>query len=107
MASAASAFPSLRGPCSLAGLVLGPQELPCPSPCSFRKNFGMGQEARGQQQAALRVIQTEHRRLGPMTFAEMAVTFLFVLLVILWFTREPGFFPGWGNLAFSNSQGER
>ncbi|XP_036197922.1 solute carrier family 13 member 2 isoform X1 [Myotis myotis] len=73
---------------------------------NFRKNFGMGEEARAQQQAAVRVIQTEHRRLGPMTFAEMAVTFLFVLLVILWFTREPGFFPGWGNLAFSNNQGE-
>ncbi|XP_008146026.2 solute carrier family 13 member 2 isoform X1 [Eptesicus fuscus] len=72
---------------------------------NFRKNFGMGEEARAQQQAAFRVIQTEHRQLGPMTFAEMAVTFLFVLLVLLWFTREPGFFLGWGNLAFANDKG--
>ncbi|XP_036264461.1 solute carrier family 13 member 2 [Pipistrellus kuhlii] len=72
---------------------------------NFRKNFGMGEEARGQQQAAFRVIQTEHRRLGPMTFAEIAVTFLFVLLVVLWFTREPGFFLGWGNLAFPDAKG--
>lgn len=67
----------------------------------------MGEEARGQQQAAFRVIQMEHRRLGPMTFAEMAVTFLFIFLVLLWFTREPGFFLGWGNLAFSDAKGVR
>ena len=41
-----------------------------------------------------------------MNFAEKAVTFLFVLLVVLWFTREPGFFTGWGNLAFSDENGK-
>lgn len=42
-----------------------------------------------------------------MTFAEKAVAVLFVLLVLLWFTREPGFFPGWGELAFSDADEER
>lgn len=42
-----------------------------------------------------------------MSFAEKAVTVLFVILVLLWFTREPGFFPGWGNLAFSDADGNR
>ncbi|XP_006874297.1 PREDICTED: solute carrier family 13 member 2 [Chrysochloris asiatica] len=73
---------------------------------NFRKNFGIGGEAREQEQAAFRVIQTEHKLLGPMTFAEKAVTFLFITLVLLWFTREPGFFLGWGNLAFPNKDGE-
>ncbi|XP_045381340.1 solute carrier family 13 member 2 [Lemur catta] len=73
---------------------------------NFRKNFGFGAQAQEQKQAALRVIQTEHKLLGPMTFAEKAVTVLFVLLVLLWFTREPGFFSGWGNLAFPNANGE-
>lgn len=80
---------------------------PCPSPCSLRKNFGIGGQARDQEQAAFQVIQKEHKQLGPMTFAEKAVTILFVLLVLLWFTREPGFFPGWGNVAFSKANGER
>ncbi|XP_008580873.1 PREDICTED: solute carrier family 13 member 2 [Galeopterus variegatus] len=72
---------------------------------NFRKNFGIGEQAKEQQQAALHIIQTEHKLLGPMTFAEKAITVLFVILVVLWFTREPGFFPGWGELAFPNADG--
>ncbi|XP_055982843.1 solute carrier family 13 member 2 isoform X2 [Sorex fumeus] len=72
---------------------------------NFRKNFGIGGQARQQEKAAYHVIQTESKRLGSMTFAEGAVTFLFILLVVLWFTREPGFFPGWGNVAFANAKG--
>ncbi|XP_008064902.1 solute carrier family 13 member 2 [Carlito syrichta] len=72
---------------------------------NIRKNFGFGEQAKRQQRAAFQVIQTEHKLLGPMTFAEKAVTFLFVTLVLLWFTREPGFFLGWGNLAFANARG--
>ncbi|XP_003812717.1 solute carrier family 13 member 2 isoform X2 [Pan paniscus] len=73
---------------------------------NFRKNFGIGEKMQEQQQAAYCVIQTEHRLLGPMTFAEKAISILFVILVLLWFTREPGFFLGWGNLAFPNAKGE-
>ncbi|PNJ34189.1 SLC13A2 isoform 3 [Pongo abelii] len=73
---------------------------------NFRKNFGIGEKTQEQQQAAYCVIQTEHRLLGPMTFAEKAISILFVILVLLWFTREPGFFLGWGNLAFPNAKGE-
>ncbi|XP_051848293.1 solute carrier family 13 member 2 [Antechinus flavipes] len=73
---------------------------------NFRKNFNCGGKGREQQRAAYRIIQTEHRNLGPLSFAEGAVTILFFLLVVLWFTREPGFFKGWGNVAFPNSKGE-
>ncbi|XP_002748300.1 solute carrier family 13 member 2 [Callithrix jacchus] len=73
---------------------------------NFRKNFGFGENTQERQQAAYSVIQTEHRLLGPMTFAEKAVSILFVILVLLWFTREPGFFLGWGNVAFPNAKGE-
>ncbi|XP_064438258.1 solute carrier family 13 member 2 isoform X2 [Mirounga angustirostris] len=72
---------------------------------NFRKNFGIGGQAQERARAAFRVIQTEHKLLGPMTFAEKAVSVLFVTLVVLWFTREPGFFVGWGNLAFPNKDG--
>ncbi|XP_032176692.1 solute carrier family 13 member 2 isoform X1 [Mustela erminea] len=72
---------------------------------NFRKNFGFGEQAQERAQAAFRVIQTEHKLLGPMSFAEKAVSVLFVTLVVLWFTREPGFFLGWGNLAFSDKDG--
>nr|XP_012304803.1 solute carrier family 13 member 2 [Aotus nancymaae] len=70
------------------------------------QNFGFGENVQERQQAAYGVIQTEHRLLGPMTFAEKAISILFVILVLLWFTREPGFFLGWGNVAFPNAKGE-
>ncbi|XP_027482100.1 solute carrier family 13 member 2 isoform X4 [Zalophus californianus] len=73
---------------------------------NFRKNFGIGGQAQERARAAFRVIQTEHKLLGPMTFAEKAVSVLFVTLVVLWFTREPGFFVGWGNLAFPDKDGK-
>ncbi|XP_005402809.1 PREDICTED: solute carrier family 13 member 2 [Chinchilla lanigera] len=73
---------------------------------NFKKNFGIGNQGEERKKAALQVIQSQHRLLGPMSFAEKAVAVLFILLVILWFTREPGFFRGWGNLAFANSEGE-
>nr|XP_012805613.2 solute carrier family 13 member 2 [Jaculus jaculus] len=73
---------------------------------NFRKNFGLEKEQHDQKQAAFQVIKTQHKQLGPMSFAEKAVTTLFVALVVLWFTREPGFFQGWGNLAFANEKGQ-
>ncbi|KAM6174218.1 solute carrier family 13 member 2 [Erethizon dorsatum] len=72
----------------------------------FKKNFGSGDQGKERKQAARQVIQTQHKMLGPMSFAEKAVTVLFIILVVLWFTREPGFFHGWGNLVFANSKGE-
>ncbi|XP_019502500.1 PREDICTED: solute carrier family 13 member 2 isoform X2 [Hipposideros armiger] len=74
---------------------------------NFRKNFGLEGQAQEQKKAALQVIQREHKLLGPMSFAEIGVTFFFILLVVLWFTREPGFFPGWADVGFPrNEQGE-
>ncbi|XP_055476361.1 solute carrier family 13 member 2 isoform X2 [Psammomys obesus] len=73
---------------------------------NFRKNFGFGQGEEEQKQAAFQVIKTQHKLLGPMSFAEKTVTVLFVVLVVLWFTREPGFFPGWGDTAFANENGQ-
>nr|XP_034363015.1 solute carrier family 13 member 2 isoform X2 [Arvicanthis niloticus] len=73
---------------------------------SFRKNFGFGEREEERKQAAFQVIKTQHRLLGPMNFAEKTVTVLFVLMVVLWFTREPGFFPGWGDTAFANKKGQ-
>ncbi|XP_042713971.1 solute carrier family 13 member 2 isoform X2 [Chrysemys picta bellii] len=73
----------------------------------FRKNFGCGANAsmKAKQKMAYRVIKDEHKKLGPMRFSEIAVTVLFLLLVVLWFTRDPGFMPGWATNVF-NKNGE-
>ncbi|XP_038615202.1 solute carrier family 13 member 2 [Tachyglossus aculeatus] len=73
---------------------------------NFRKNFSCGGREKERERAAFRIIKEEQRMLGPMTFAEVAITIIFVLLVLLWFTREPGFIPGWGTVAFPNEKGE-
>lgn len=45
-------------------------------------------------------MREEYRKLGRMKFAEIAVLIIFALLVGLWFTREPGFIPGWATVLF-------
>lgn len=54
---------------------------------------------------AYAVMKEEYRKLGRMKFAEAAVLVIFVLLVILWFTRAPGFIDGWATVLF-NKEGE-
>ncbi|XP_053131367.1 solute carrier family 13 member 2 isoform X2 [Hemicordylus capensis] len=71
--------------------------------CDFRKNFGCGasESERERSKMAYNVIKDEYRALGPMKFSEIIVLVLFIVLVLLWFTREPGFMPGWANVLFS------
>lgn len=46
-------------------------------------------------------MREEYRSLGRMKFAEVSVLVIFILLVILWFTREPGFIHGWATVLFN------
>ncbi|MEE6469127.1 hypothetical protein FKM82_008513 [Ascaphus truei] len=68
-----------------------------------KKNFGCGgsPEEKEKEKQAFQVISREHKKLGSMSFAEIAVLVMFVLLVLLWFTREPGFMPGWATISFN------
>uniref|UniRef100_A0A4W3K8P7 Solute carrier family 13 member 1 n=1 Tax=Callorhinchus milii TaxID=7868 RepID=A0A4W3K8P7_CALMI len=51
-----------------------------------------------KEKASIKVIQDEYKKLGPMRYQEIITLILFCLMAILWFTREPGFFPGWSSL---------
>ncbi|XP_046440679.1 solute carrier family 13 member 5-like [Daphnia pulex] len=44
-----------------------------------------------------KMIRRKFRDLGPMTFHEGAVLILFIICVMLWFFRDPGFVPGWAH----------
>ncbi|XP_036379559.1 solute carrier family 13 member 5-like [Megalops cyprinoides] len=68
---------------------------------NFRKTWGCGVVKTEKEIAAYNVIREEHRRLGPMSFGEMSVLALFTLLVLLWFTRDPGFMAGWATHVFN------
>uniref|UniRef100_A0A6J0UEU5 Solute carrier family 13 member 2 n=1 Tax=Pogona vitticeps TaxID=103695 RepID=A0A6J0UEU5_9SAUR len=70
----------------------------------FRKNFGCGtqESEKAGSRLAYEVIKREHRALGSMKFSESLVLVLFILLVLLWFTRSPGFMTGWADVTFSH-----
>ncbi|NXP90067.1 S13A2 protein, partial [Passerina amoena] len=70
---------------------------------NFKKNFGCGVSAaaKAKEKQAYEIIKEESKKLGRMSFAEIEVSILFALLVVLWFTREPGFIPGWATVLFN------
>ncbi|NXT21251.1 S13A2 protein, partial [Syrrhaptes paradoxus] len=70
---------------------------------NFRKNFGCvtNASAKAKEQQAYDIIKAESNKLGSMKFAEIAVLILFLVLVLLWFTRDPGFIPGWATVLFN------
>uniref|UniRef100_A0AAX7VJ35 Solute carrier family 13 member 5b n=1 Tax=Astatotilapia calliptera TaxID=8154 RepID=A0AAX7VJ35_ASTCA len=72
---------------------------------NFKKTWGCGAVKTEKEIAAYNVIREQHRLLGPMSFGEISVLCLFILLVLLWFTRDPGFVSGWATDIF-NSQAE-
>ncbi|XP_038055633.1 solute carrier family 13 member 5-like [Patiria miniata] len=45
-----------------------------------------------------KVIREAYNDLGPMSFAEKGVLSHFILLIVLWVTRKPGFVTGWSVL---------
>ncbi|XP_059187055.1 LOW QUALITY PROTEIN: Na(+)/citrate cotransporter [Centropristis striata] len=72
---------------------------------NFKKTWGCGVVKTEKDIAAYNVIREEHRKLGPMSFGEINVLGLFILLVVMWFTRDPGFVHGWATDIF-NSKAE-
>ncbi|KAK4023541.1 hypothetical protein OUZ56_008946 [Daphnia magna] len=43
-------------------------------------------------------IRNQYTELGPMTYYEKSILFLFGLLIVLWVSKDPQFMPGWEDL---------
>ncbi|TDH05040.1 hypothetical protein EPR50_G00139030 [Perca flavescens] len=71
---------------------------------NLKLSFGCGRRNDRDKEAYM-VMRQEYNKLGRMKFAEWAVLTIFVLLVALWFTREPGFIDGWATVLF-NQKGD-
>lgn len=67
---------------------------------SMKRSFGCGAKS-DRDKEAYAVMRAEYKKLGRMKFAEVAVLIIFILLVLLWFFREPGFFTGWATVLFN------
>ena len=59
------------------------------------KESEIGEEG---EKIARAIIENRYKDLGPITSHEKSVAFLFLLAVVLFFTRAPGFMTGWPEL---------
>ncbi|XP_029303906.1 solute carrier family 13 member 5-like [Cottoperca gobio] len=69
--------------------------------CNLRRTWGCGVEQSEKERAAYEVIRDEYRRLGLVSYGELSVLALLVLMVVLWFTRDPRFIDGWATHVFN------
>ncbi|KAM3925210.1 solute carrier family 13 member 1 [Leptodactylus fuscus] len=65
---------------------------------NFKEMFKCGKEKTEREIASAKVILDEYKKLGPLSYQEIMTFILFVLMALLWFTRDPGFIPGWSAL---------
>uniref|UniRef100_A0A3Q1JEG3 Solute carrier family 13 member 1 n=1 Tax=Anabas testudineus TaxID=64144 RepID=A0A3Q1JEG3_ANATE len=63
-----------------------------------------GGEQSAKEKAAQKVLDDEYKSLGPMSSQEIFTGVVFMVMVLLWLTRSPGFMPGWAAL-FPNQSG--
>nr|DBA30402.1 TPA: hypothetical protein GDO54_006389 [Pyxicephalus adspersus] len=67
--------------------------------CNFRETCSLSKKKKTrQEERSERRIQEEYEKLGKMSYQEKVTVFFFILMTLLWFTREPGFVPGWESL---------
>ncbi|KAG8438247.1 hypothetical protein GDO86_008806, partial [Hymenochirus boettgeri] len=44
------------------------------------------------------ILKQEYDKLGPLSYQEVVTLVIFLLMALSWFTRDPGFIPGWDSL---------
>nr|CAH0112211.1 unnamed protein product [Daphnia galeata] len=67
----------------------------------FMDNFksSQGEESGMRSKTEIKSsIRNQYRELGPITFYEKSIMFLFGLLIVLWVFKDPQFMPGWEDL---------
>ncbi|XP_041833816.1 solute carrier family 13 member 4 isoform X2 [Melanotaenia boesemani] len=67
--------------------------------CNFRETCSLSKKRKTRREMmSERRIQEEYAKLGPISYPEVVTGVFFILMTLLWFTREPGFVPGWTSL---------
>ena len=52
----------------------------------------------GDKSKIKKILKKKYQELGPITFHQVAIFINFMILIALWFFRDPQFIPGWGDL---------
>ncbi|TKS64999.1 Solute carrier family 13 member 4 [Collichthys lucidus] len=67
--------------------------------CNFRETCSLSKKRKTRREMmSEKRIQEEYEKLGPISYPEVVTGVFFILMTLLWFTREPGFVPGWTSL---------
>uniref|UniRef100_A0A8C7F2A7 Solute carrier family 13 member 4 n=1 Tax=Oncorhynchus kisutch TaxID=8019 RepID=A0A8C7F2A7_ONCKI len=67
--------------------------------CNFRETCSLSKKRKTRREMlSERKIHEEYIKLGPISYPEVVTGVFFILMTLLWFTREPGFVPGWTSL---------
>ncbi|MBN3323745.1 S13A1 protein, partial [Atractosteus spatula] len=64
----------------------------------FKALFHCKKEKSEREKAFAKIIADEYKNLGPLSYQEIVTLVIFILMALLWFTRDPGFIPGWSSL---------
>ncbi|XP_049635214.1 solute carrier family 13 member 1 [Suncus etruscus] len=65
---------------------------------NIKEMFKCGKTKTVKQKACAEVIKQEYQKLGPMRNQEIVTLVLFIIMALLWFSRDPGFVSGWSVL---------
>ncbi|XP_037692016.1 solute carrier family 13 member 4 isoform X2 [Choloepus didactylus] len=64
--------------------------------CNFKETCSLSKKKKTKrEELSEKRIQEEYEKLGDISYPEMVTGVFFILMTVLWFTREPGFVPGW------------
>ncbi|XP_069484869.1 solute carrier family 13 member 4 isoform X2 [Ambystoma mexicanum] len=63
---------------------------------NFKETCSMSKKKKTRsEELSERRIQEDYEKLGDISYPEIVTSVFFILMTLLWFTREPGFVPGW------------
>ncbi|XP_057360714.1 solute carrier family 13 member 1 isoform X2 [Manis pentadactyla] len=65
---------------------------------NFKEMFKCGKTKTVEQRVCAEVIKQEYQKLGPIRYQEVVTLVLFIVMALLWFSRDPGFVSGWSVL---------
>ncbi|XP_027006914.1 solute carrier family 13 member 4 isoform X1 [Tachysurus fulvidraco] len=64
--------------------------------CNFRETCSWSKKRKTKREIlSEKRIHEEYQKLGAISYPEVVTGVFFILMTLLWFTREPGFVPGW------------
>nr|XP_033784562.1 solute carrier family 13 member 1-like isoform X2 [Geotrypetes seraphini] len=64
----------------------------------FKDMFCYKREGSKNNTDSQNILKQEYSKLGPLSYPEVVTLVVFLLMALSWFTRDPGFIPGWDSL---------